>query len=293
MRKTFTKFALASLMMAGALGVNAAVKGSDLTNDLGEITPNETYALAALGDYYTYNPAEAGKVTVQTNYTGSINSLLFTGNGASYFIFYSYTDFYMQQDVAYNMVDNVGWAFTFNVDTNHEYIIGYTDLLPNLEDFEFTLLTENIQIDATMTYCFPEPGTTFDEGLGINDVVLEFDQPLESVENVYLSYTDNEGEVQTVNVPRGSEGYELNTQLMIIRIANTNDVYKTVKQDADYAYPFYLNIDGLMCKGGPVGAVNLGAASEYVTIDENGNISIEYELMDAARLVSVEWPETI
>ncbi|MCH5223845.1 MAG: hypothetical protein J1E82_07360, partial [Muribaculaceae bacterium] len=293
MKKTFTKFALASLMMAGALGMNAAEKGVDLTNDLGEITPNETYALAAEGDYYTFNPAEAGPVTVQTNYTGSISSLVFTGNNSSYFIFYSFTDFYMQQDVAYTMVENVGWAFTFEVDTNHEYIIGYTDLLPNIDNFEFTLSTENLQVDATLTYCFPEPGTTFDEGLGINDVVLEFDQPIASVENIYLSYTDKEGEVKTVDVPRGNDGYELNNLLLIIRIANTNNIYNTVKQDADYAYPIFVNIDGLMCKAGPVGAVNLQAGNEFVTIGENGNISIEYELMDAVRLVSVEWPETI
>ena len=293
MKKTFTKFTLASLMMAGALGMNAAEKGVELTNDLGEITPNETYTLAAEGDYYTYTPAENGPVTVQTYYTGSISNLLFTGNSYSYFIFYSYADIYLQQDVAYTMVENVGWAFTFTADTDHEYIIGYTELFPNIDDFEFTLSTEKLQVDATLTYCFPEPGTPFDEGLGINDVVLEFDQPLESVENVYLSYTDKEGEVQTINVPSGDEGYELNNQLMIIRIANTNNVYNTAKQNADYAYPIFVNIDGLMCKAGPVGAVNLHAGNEFVTIGENGNISIEYELMDAVRLVSVEWPEAI
>lgn len=292
--KKLSYLKLASLMLLGgmALSSQAAEIGADLTNDKGEAVAGSTvYSLSKEGDYYTFTPTTTGDITVQTNYTGNVSALMYQPTGVSYFFFYAYEDIFIQESVgAYTLVEDEGWSFVFNVKANTEYVFGYNDLLGSPIDFTITLGNEN-EVPATLTYVYPTAGTYFDQAININDFTLEFDQSLKSVGSVYLSYTDTNGQAQKATVPAGPEGYVIESQILIIRIANVNNIFYNMKKQADTSSPFYLVIEDCQGGGGPVTSAKLNQGQDAVTVTGN-NISIEYNFVDNVRLVSAQFPST-
>lgn len=288
----FKKAATFATLSLAVFLSNAAEVGVDLTNYLGVATLEETYSLAKSGDYYVFTPKESGTVTVSTNYKGNANNLIYSGNNQSYFIFSEYHDIFLQLVIAdYYLVDGVGWNFVFNATKNTNYVIGYTDLMRS-GALDFTITSGNVaDSPVALTFCYPTPGYTIDTAEGVTGVSLEFDKSVTAVDRVYLCYTDVDGQQQEINIPRGGNGYQFFNKMAEVNLTGANAVYQTARENADFDYPFYLKFDKLRGTGGAVTKVQLNQGRNYVTTDNEGNLSIEYKFMEGAQLVEQHWPE--
>lgn len=266
--------------------------GGDLRNYLGEVVAGQSYSLSQKGDYYTYSPKESGLITVQTNFDGNY-SLIGYQNQCNFFLY----------DISWAAGKNVytvmtcpskpeiidgGYRFVFNVKGEESYIFGYGNNLNTPLDFEI-LEVEAETVPAELTFCYPTPGTTFDTALGTQDITLEFDQNVVSVESVTLDYTNKEG--QKVSMPvTGNYRSNYSTNKLAVRIRN---IFQQAKEKADFEYPFYVIYKKLMCTGGPVTSTNIREGGEYVKCSEEGDITIEYQFMEAVKLVNYNMPSTL
>lgn len=298
MRKLFTCLAGLCLFAGGV--AHAITIGTELTTDKGTIQPGTTYTLAK-GDYYTYKVEEAANITIQTNYTqASINDKIGWKDNFSlstYFSFYLEGDNQASQlNPAAGEKNDTGWVFTYALTSGQTLIIGYPNALTDMTvGFNFYIPAEKADpVPSKMTACTPEPGTVFDPGLGINDVNMDFDQKISSIEKVVLAYTNQQGSSQEVEVPSGTTGWEIvygREDKVVVRIANTNNVYNTAKADADGSKPYYIKMYNVQAALGPVDGTTSFAGSKYVTCADN-NISIEYNFADPVTMQSYKLPET-
>ncbi|MCH5242002.1 MAG: hypothetical protein J1F67_06220 [Muribaculaceae bacterium] len=298
MMKIFTKTFIPALCLALSAGYAKGEEiGVDLRNDLGTVSVGQTYSLSKKGDYYYYTPEESGLITVQTNFDGNYNLIGYQDQ--CYFFLYDLSwaagpgvyAFVTSPSMA-EIVDG-GYRFLFNVKAGEKYIFGYGDNLRTPLDFEI-LDIDAEEIPAVLTYCYPTPGTTFDTGMGINDVTLEFDQNLVSVEGVTMDYTNKEG--KSVSVPLNNNytgGPEYSTNQLIARFGYANGIFKAAKEDADYDYPFYLSFNKVQCTGGPVTSTNIREGKDFVECNSDGDIRIEYQFMDAVKLIKYNMPSTL
>lgn len=288
----------AGFLLMGAFSASADEIGVDLKNNLGNVEVGKTYSLTAKGDYYQFTPAESGMITVQTNYSDAYGNIGY--QKTSFFFMYDSSvtagpnTWAFMDAQAIPEVKNGGYQFIFYVNGGQTYIFGYgNDVNTSLD---FTVLSETPDaIPAVMTFCYPTPGTTFDLGLGLNDIILEFDQSIVSIESVSLDYTSKSGEAKSVTIPRNNDsGWEIFGTKVTVRIAYVNDIFQNAKDDANYDYPFYIKLNQTQGGAGPVTSANLAdGGNQYVTCTANGDISIQYVFMDAVKLLSYSFPNTI
>lgn len=276
---------------------NADEIGVDLTNDLGSVEVGQTYSLAAKGDYYTFQPQQSGNIIVQTNYDGKYEAVGY--DMTCFFFMVDYSRFSGEGTYAYcvaqikPVIEDGGYQFLFHVDAGRNYVFGYG--MNNLTSLDFSVAyDEEVMIPATMTYCLPVPGTTFDLGSGNNDITMEFDQTIISVGSVSFDYTDKEGNEQSIPIRHAAEfGWMATENLLSVNIGPSNNIFKTAKENADTDKPFYIVCKKVMGGAGPVGYANLyNGGNEYVTITGDGDFTLEYEFIDNVSLVSAVFPET-
>lgn len=298
MSKTFIKSALlAGGLLLGCAYANAGgAIGENLTQNLGSAVNGETYPLTTTGQYYTYSPETSGLVLVQTT---SSNGELFFGSYVHFFMYYEKNaGLYMDMSAQTTPVNqDGGYQFLFYVEEGGNYVVGMPDPYGS---FDFTITPSDVVIPDVMTYCLPEPGTTFDYASGQSDIMMEFQAPLVSLESVELTYTDLQGNPASATIPHHWEsGWEIEGNQLIARIAHVtgNDIFGEVRAKADTSKPFYLQVNKAMSGTGPVTSAKFlygYPGAEYVLFPESldGTFMVEYNFVDNVSLVSAEFPET-